>query len=334
MTSLNRFLEAMKKTNLIPFILGRHGIGKTQRVAAYAKEFGYELIVIEGTVLKEGELTGLPLNIKTKVEKEILSLEKLLINVNNTFGDPNAKEIEVDGSMLLTSALVQLNKTLVQEEDEDGIVLTYSKYLQFRKAEQMLEEGKKVVIFIDEANRVPSEVSTELMNFCQSKKINTVDFAKYGKNVYIILAGNPAYDKDYNYNVTEFNEAFKDRLAPIELSPNFEEWMDWAIGKIDSRILQFLNNHKNLLHSWAPDEALRGVTNRSWSDLNDLIKDVDSDTLQDFYAPMIHATIGLSVGSLFIASLKDLVPLFPEKFLENKYSSSNNKFYLLFDVVA
>lgn len=319
MTDLNRFLEAMKKTNLIPFIIGRHGIGKTQRVASYAKDFGYELIVIEGTVLKEGEITGLPLNINSKVDKNILGTVDLVTKVNKSFGgDSSSEEIEIDSALLMSEAIVQLNQTLVQEDDEEGVVLTYSKYLQFRKAEELLKEGKKVVIFIDESNRVPSEVLTEFMNFCQTKKINTVDFSKYGKNVYIILAGNPANDKDYNYQTTEFNEAFKDRLAPIELTPDFAGWHEWAIGKVDSRILLFLNNNKNLLHSWKSGEELRGATNRSWEELSKLITDVTNEELQAMYAPMVNATIGISVGALFIASLTDMKPLFPEKFIEGK----------------
>lgn len=322
--NLTHFLSNINKTNLIPFLIGKHGIGKTQRVKSFAVEHGYELVVIDCTTLKEGELTGLPLNINSTVEKQkILSAQELIAKVYSDLAgeEETPEEAEIDEStsnLILTEALIQLNSTLQKEEDEEGIVLTYSKYYKLNKVIKLLEEGKKVVLFLDEVNRVNKEVQTELMNFCQTKIINTVDLSKYGKSLMMVLAGNPTFG-EFDYQTTEFNDAFKDRLAPIEMDEDYNGWMKWAIiNDIDERIIIFLDSHSAFLHYWKAGESLRGATNRSWEELSHLIKGLDNRTIQEDYIGLVNSVIGSAAGSMFLASLSEMKPLFADKFLDGK----------------
>ena len=52
--------EMVIKTDSVPLIVGESGIGKTALAKSLADKNGYQLIVIDGNLLKEGEIGGLP----------------------------------------------------------------------------------------------------------------------------------------------------------------------------------------------------------------------------------------------------------------------------------
>ncbi len=60
------FIETLQSAALVlatgevPLVIGESGIGKTALAKALAKENGWQLIVIDGNLLKEGEIGGLP----------------------------------------------------------------------------------------------------------------------------------------------------------------------------------------------------------------------------------------------------------------------------------
>ena len=69
------FIDTLKSVNLVlatgevPLIVGESGIGKTALAKKIAKENNWSLIVIDGNLLKEGEIGGLP-TIETYVEQK------------------------------------------------------------------------------------------------------------------------------------------------------------------------------------------------------------------------------------------------------------------------
>ena len=60
------FIETLQSVQLVlatgevPLIVGESGIGKTALAKRLAKDNGWKLIVIDGNLLKEGEIGGLP----------------------------------------------------------------------------------------------------------------------------------------------------------------------------------------------------------------------------------------------------------------------------------
>ena len=65
MQSLNIVLEARQ----VPLLVGGTGIGKTSLVAKVALTHGWTLVTIDGNLLKEGEIGGLP-TVKTHKKKK------------------------------------------------------------------------------------------------------------------------------------------------------------------------------------------------------------------------------------------------------------------------
>lgn len=60
-TQLKQVLPLLMKSNAVPFIWGRSGIGKTEVVRQFCKEIGYELVYLTfGAVEDVGDIIGLP----------------------------------------------------------------------------------------------------------------------------------------------------------------------------------------------------------------------------------------------------------------------------------
>lgn len=55
-----RSIELVLATEEVPLVVGESGIGKTALAVRLAKENNYSLVVIDGNLLKEGEIGGLP----------------------------------------------------------------------------------------------------------------------------------------------------------------------------------------------------------------------------------------------------------------------------------
>ena len=55
-----RSVDLVLSTKEVPLVVGESGIGKTALAKTLAKENNWSLIVIDGNLLKEGEIGGLP----------------------------------------------------------------------------------------------------------------------------------------------------------------------------------------------------------------------------------------------------------------------------------
>ena len=53
-------VELVLAANQVPLLVGETGIGKTSLAARVAAEHDWELVTIDGNLLKEGEIGGLP----------------------------------------------------------------------------------------------------------------------------------------------------------------------------------------------------------------------------------------------------------------------------------
>lgn len=86
------FKDALETINLIlesgevPLLIGESGIGKTALIKKLCKDKGYYNITIDGNMLKEGEIGGLPTieEYKTFIDgREILKRELFMLLIQN-----------------------------------------------------------------------------------------------------------------------------------------------------------------------------------------------------------------------------------------------------------
>lgn len=98
--------ELIIETNEVPLIVGKSGIGKTALAKELAKKKQWELIVIDGNLLKEGEIGGLP-----TIEDFDYVYEDAVIRKKRTVYAVHAKLQEID-------KLLALNKEVLLFIDE------------------------------------------------------------------------------------------------------------------------------------------------------------------------------------------------------------------------
>ncbi|WP_346935803.1 AAA family ATPase [Clostridium sp.] len=89
-------VELVIETNEVPLIVGESGIGKTALAKALARKHEWSLVVIDGNLLKEGEIGGLP----TVEEYSIKDSDGRLINKKTTIYAIHTKLREIDNLIL------------------------------------------------------------------------------------------------------------------------------------------------------------------------------------------------------------------------------------------
>ena len=219
------FIETLKSVDLVlatgevPLVVGESGIGKTALAKQLAKENNYSLVVIDGNLLKEGEIGGLP---------TVESYKAI---------DSNGIEIE--------------KKTTI-----------YAVHNKLREIDIEIENGKEVLLFIDEINRCEHTVQQELMNLILNREINGY---KLDDKVKILAAMNPSskYGSDFDYQVVDMDAAQENRFVWLNMESDYNQWIKWAIGAgIEQKVIEFISTFPEYLNK-VNDEDVR-ATPRSY----------------------------------------------------------------------
>lgn len=262
------YREALKAVQLViemgevPLIIGDAGIGKTALVKGVSDKNNYALITIDGNLLKEGEIGGLPV-----VEsKKINGVERK--------------------------------------------VTIYATHTKLNEVDKAIENGKEVLLFIDELNRCEHAVQQELMNLILNREINGY---KLVDSVKVVAAMNPSnkYD-DYensNYDVIDMDEAQEDRFVWINMESDIKAWMKWAMGdgKINSVVIEFLSTFPEYLNR--PDTRETVIaTPRSWERVskayNVYLK--SEGYSEDIFYNVVKGNVGATVAQDFISYINNI----------------------------
>lgn len=204
-------VELVIETNEVPLIVGESGIGKTALAKTLAKQREWSLVVIDGNLLKEGEIGGLP------------TVEEYTI------------------------------------KDEHGRVVSkkttiYAIHTKLREIDNLILEGKDVLLFIDEINRCEHSVQQELMNLILNREINGY---KLHDKVKILAAMNPSskYGSDFDYQVVDMDAAQENRFVWLNMESDAKGWIKWASeNKIDRKVIEFISTFPEHLHSINEDD--------------------------------------------------------------------------------
>jgi len=199
-------VELVIETNEVPLIVGESGIGKTALAKTLARQREWSLVVIDGNLLKEGEIGGLP------------TVEEYTI------------------------------------KDEHGRVVSkkttiYAIHTKLREIDNLILEGKDVLLFIDEINRCEHSVQQELMNLILNREINGY---KLHDKVKILAAMNPSskYGSDFDYQVVDMDAAQENRFVWLNMESDAKGWIKWASeNKVDRKVIEFISTFPEHLHS-------------------------------------------------------------------------------------
>ncbi len=204
-------VELVIETNEVPLIVGESGIGKTALAKTLARQREWSLVVIDGNLLKEGEIGGLP------------TVEEYTI------------------------------------KDEHGRVVSkkttiYAIHTKLREIDNLILEGKDVLLFIDEINRCEHSVQQELMNLILNREINGY---KLHYKVKILAAMNPSskYGSDFDYQVVDMDAAQENRFVWLNMESDAKGWIKWASeNKVDRKVIEFISTFPENLHGINEDD--------------------------------------------------------------------------------
>jgi len=252
-------VELVLSTGEVPLVVGESGIGKTALAKKLAKDNGWTLVTIDGNLLKEGEIGGLP---------TVESYESI---------DANGNKIE--------------KKTTI-----------YAIHNKLREIDEEINNGRSVLLFIDEINRCEHTVQQELMNLILNREINGY---KLPENVKILAAMNPSskYGSDFDYQVVDMDAAQENRFVWLNMDPDHNGWIKWAIGAgIETKVIEFISTFPEYLHK-INDEDVR-ATPRSYERVSKTYKmyKEQQDTIpRSVFVNVIKGNVGKVIAEEFVS---------------------------------
>lgn len=288
---------------LTPLISGKHGIGKTNIVKEIALEINGRLEVIEGGVLKEGEITGLPY-LEKKGDDTYFSFVTYYI----------FKRVQDEEKRLYFDVF-----NLKEKENDilDGKENRYSNNdLKIEEKIDLLKEKKVTpfIIFIDEINRTDSNVYRELMNILLTRKVNGYTLPWW---CFFVAAMNPSSEGSL-YATNEMDPAQLDRFIKIKVKEDKKEFISYAKEKnMDESIINFINKYPTFLSEKSKnldDNDNIFPSPRSYEMINTIIKAEPyirifmSNNSKELYLSdleeIVESKIGIDAGIAFIKEYK------------------------------
>jgi len=158
-----------------------------------------------------------------------------------------------------------------------------------------------VLLFLDEVDRGTTEVSQQIFELTDSRKLN-------GHRLHpdtIIFAAVNGGEHGSQYQVRDMDPAELDRWTVFDVEPSEEDWLVWAKDQVDEIIWDFINqNRAHLEHKTDFEPNKVYPSRRSWKRLNDCL--VQAMLLTDASNQLFHLATGF-VGMEAAVSLNDFV---------------------------
>lgn len=313
---------------ITPLVSGKHGIGKSAMIKSIADDLGGVCITIEGGILKEGEITGLPY--LQKDENGKTSFRFLPYYAIERIQNEEKRLFDLSGGVEAE------NTALIGDENRYAM-----NDLSPEERIEAIQSGKvhPVIIFIDEINRTENTVYKELMNILLTRSVNGYQFPWW---VLFVGAMNPSTQNSV-YATNEMDPAQLDRFIKIKVGDSTPEWLKFGKSAgISPEILSFIKDNPKCLSSndkELDDEEKPTPSPRGWDmvdtilksepQLRDFFTDKENDpkTVEKDMKNLVSAKLGASVATMFFASLVSQVrALMPEEIFadDEKLSQTEN----------
>jgi MoxR-like ATPase len=167
--------------------------------------------------------------------------------------------------------------------------------------------GEGGILFLDELSRASGSVQNTCLKLIDERIIGD---AKLGSKWAIISASNRAGDDPEG--VQNFSTALGNRFSQVNYIPDFKSWKEWAIDKVDPRILDFLEFNQEYFYTLEDDpEKSIFASPRSWEAASKnialLMQDAKEEgtniTIKDI-TDVVGSDVGMGIATEFQAFLR------------------------------
>ena len=135
-----------------------------------------------------------------------------------------------------------------------------------------------VILFLDEVDRATLEVRQGIFELCDSRKLAG---HVLHPDTLVFACVNGGGDHGDQYQVGEMDPAELDRWTVFDLKPTVQDWLDWADGKINAAIWDFINdNHLHLEHNDDYEPNKKYPSRRSWARVSQTLSLSGYDDIQ------------------------------------------------------
>ncbi len=274
-TDTLKSVDLVLATGEVPLIIGESGIGKTALAKELAQQNQWSLVIINGNLLKEGEIGGLP------------TIESYV------FSGPEAVN-----PLAATAAKTVGNEQGILQEKKSTV---YAVHHKLREIDEAIARGQTVLLFIDEINRCEHTVQQELMNLILNREINGYTLPE---RVKILAAMNPSskYGSDFDYQVVDMDAAQENRFVWLFMEPDHKQWIDWAIGAgIEPKVIEFISTFPDYLHKINEDD-LR-ATPRSYERISSsykIYKENKDSIPRSVFLNVVKGNVGRVIAEEFV----------------------------------
>jgi len=190
------------------------------------------------------------------------------------------------------------------------------------------------IVFLDEFPSAVPTVQAGAYQLILNRKIGEYQLPPA---VDMVAAGNRENDRGISYKMPA---PLANRFTHIELKPNFNCWLNWAIkNDIDSSIISFLSWSKKDLYDFNPKSASKAfATPRSWTFANKFItKGKRCQNSDSLLTALLAGTVGEGLAITYMTFKKTTLKLpKTEDILSGKLKKFNSKkdISLLYSIVV
>jgi len=174
-------------------------------------------------------------------------------------------------------------------------VTTWAKPIWLQRVHKANEEGKHVVIFLDELGRASIDIRQASLQMVLEGKLQEHSLGEVdGLKSLIVVADNPADD----YDSAEFDAALEDRFITLDVEASVEGWLKYARNKgILSVITDYIAEYPEKLLFKPEDTSEKGSTPRAWEALSRILENTPKNSPIIFN--LITSKVGKTVGANF-----------------------------------
>jgi hypothetical protein len=182
-------------------------------------------------------------------------------------------------------------------------VTSWAMPIWLQRVREANENGKHVVIFLDELGRASIDIRQASLQMVLEGKIQEHSLGELdGLKSLIVVADNPSDD----YDSAEFDAALEDRFITLDVEVSVEGWLKYAREKgVIPVITDYIAEYPDKLLFKPEDTAEKGSTPRAWEALSRILRETPKNSPVIFN--LITAKVGKTVGANFYNFMQNYV---------------------------